>query len=155
MNRDVATLLVVGGIVLVAALALLFGLGGVRTTTGVARIDPPDTVPASGAVVFALSVDEGISILGVRLRPSTYRVRVQFLVAGECLAHLKNEAAWPLDEPACASDVPIEGTVTGRGRTGTGETIVGVEREISEQCFDALDAVSGGPWPPAAEACTR
>ena len=84
-----------------------------------------------------------------------YRVQVEFLLAGECLSRLDFGASWPVDDPACVSDVQIEGTIGGLGNAATGDTIVIVEREISEACFDALNASSGGPWPPATDACTR
>jgi hypothetical protein len=155
MTRETALVVVLGGIVVIAVIALVFGLGGVTSTSGPARLQPPATPPATGALVSGLIVDEGLSILGVRLRPAVYRVQVEFLVAGECLSRLDFGVNWPVDDPACSSDVPIDGTIGGLGNTAFGRTIVVVEREISEACFDAIDASSGGPWPPPGEDCTR
>ncbi len=154
MSREAATVLVLGGIALAVVLALALGLGGTRSTSGGALFQPPATPPATGAVVYGLTTDSGLSILGLRLRPATYRVQVEFLVAGECLSRLDQGESWPVDDPACAGDVQIEGTINGLG-TAFGDTIVNVEREISKACFDALNASSGGPWPPATDACTR
>ena len=155
MTREAATVLVLGGIALAAVIALVFGLGGLQSTSEPARVQPPATPPATGAAVSGLTADEGLSILGLRLRPAVYRVQVEFLLAGECLSRLDFGASWPVDDRACASDVQIEGTISGLGNAATGDTIVIVEREISEACFDALNASSGGPWPPATDACTR
>ena len=155
MSREGATVLVLGGIALAVVLALALGLGGTRSTSGGALFQPPATPPATGAVVYGLTTDSGLSILGLRLRPATYRVQVEFLVAGECLSRLDQGESWPVDDPACAGDVQIEGTINGLGRTAFGDTIVNVEREISKACFESLDASSGGPWPPATDACTR
>ena len=154
MSREGATVLVLGGIALAVVLALALGLGGTRSTSGGALFQPPATPPATGAVVYGLTTDSGLSILGLRLRPATYRVQVEFLVAGECLSRLDQGESWPVDGPACAGEVKIEGTIHGLG-TAFGDTIVNVEREISKACFDALNASSGGPWPPATDACTR
>ena len=136
-------------------LALALGLGGMRSTSGPARVQPPATPPATGAAVSGLTTDSGLSIFGLRLHHAAYRVQVVFLVAGECLSRLDQGEGWPIDDPACAGDVQIEGTISGLGRTAFGDTIVNVEREISKACFDALDASLGGPWPPATDACTR
>ena len=155
MTREAAIVLVLGGMVVLAVVALVFGLGGMTSTSGPARVQPPVTPPATGAVVSGLTVDEGLSILGVRLRSAVFRVQVEFRVAGECQSRLDFGASWPVDDPACSSDVPIEGTISGLGNTASGDTIVIVEREISESCFDAIDARSGGAWPPAEETCTR
>ncbi len=76
----------------------------------------------------------GLSILGLRLRPAVFRVQVEFLVAGECESRLDFGVSWPVDDPACSSDVPIEGTISGLGNAASGDTIVIVEREISEGC---------------------
>ena len=92
-------------------------------------------------------------MLGVTLQSPTYRVRVRLLASEACLSHLDGGVQWPVALDDCRSDVPIAGIFAGAGRVATGETIVAVEREIARECYEALRASPGEPWPRRSEAC--
>ena len=47
--------------------------------------------------------------------------------------------------------MPLEGEVAGLGRTGEGNSIVGVRVEITRACYDAL--VPGDGWPSGRPGC--
>ncbi len=111
MSRSAATMLVFGAIGLVAVIVLALRLAGGSTTTEVSEIRPPD--PDAGAAISGLLADEGFKLLGIRLRPAKYHVRVQFTAPPDCLNRLVGGASWPLDDDACPSDVAIDGVVAG------------------------------------------
>jgi hypothetical protein len=144
-------MLVLGVIGLVAIIVLGLGLTARSTSGGVSAIRAVD--PESGPAVVGVFADGGLRVLGIQLESNTYRVRVQFAAAGDCLPHLVSGAEWPLAAEACRSDVAIEGTVAGKGRTAFGATTVVVEREVSRQCYEALQPVDASSWPLPEEAC--
>ena len=151
MSRNAAALLALGAIGLVAVVALALGVGGGSTTSEGSLFAPAH--PEAGAAVSGLFVDEGWTLVGIRLRSATYRVSVTLTARPDCFRHLIDGASWPLDEEICRSDVPIEGIVAGRGRTASGATIVNIEREITRECYEALRPLGAAPWPVVVGAC--
>ena len=151
MSRNEATALVLGTIGVVAVIALALGLSGGSTTSEVSGFRSPD--PDAGPAISGLFVDEGFSLLGIRLRAATYRVQVVFTAPIACLDRLASGATWPLADEACRTDVAIEGIVAGSGQAASGAAIVNVEREISRDCYEALRPLGAAPWPVSIEAC--
>ncbi|MDA1061442.1 MAG: hypothetical protein O2895_00775 [Chloroflexi bacterium] len=150
MSREASTVGAVALIALVVVAVLAIGLGGVRSSIEV-RPALPET--EADAAVVELIESGGLSVLGLRLRSPTYRVRVRLFAPEACLARIDGGLLWPAAHEDCRSDVPIDGVVAGEGRLATGETIVVVEREISRACYEALTASLGASWPVPAEAC--
>ena len=151
MSRNAVTLLALGAIGLVAVIALALGLAGGSTTIEVSDIRPAR--PEAGAAVSRLLVDEGFTLLGIRLRSAKYRVRVTFTAPIACLDRLVSGASWPLADEACRTDAAIEGVVAGSGHAASGAAIVTVEREISRECYEALRPLGAAPWLVSVEAC--
>ncbi len=151
MSRSAATMLVFGAIGLVALIVLALGLAGGSTGSEGSLFPPAD--PEAGAAVSGLFAEEGWTLVGIRLRSATYRVSVQITAPPDCFDRLTSGANWPLDDDACRSDVVIDGVVAGSGRTASGATTVIIEREITRECYEALQPLGAAPWPVSVAAC--
>jgi hypothetical protein len=150
VNRSSPVLAVaVLGFVVVAALVM-----GLRFTTTETGVLPPVTLPDPGeepaaAVIVGRHQSGGMSFFGLSLGTITRTLEVQFYAPPGCVDVIAQDEPWPIAHPACAVDVPISGTISGRGIAPTGETIVSVAVDVSRDCYDAV--ALGDRWPPAGE----
>ena len=144
---------VIVGVLVVGAL-IVFALRSVSTETEVLTPvtlgDPQDAGPAA-AVVIGKHQSGGISILGLRFGRTTYRMSVSFFAAPGCIGLVDFGDRWPTPFEECFSSVPITGEVSGGGSASTGESIISVDVEVPEDCYEAV--ARGESWPPAAPAC--
>jgi hypothetical protein len=156
VQRELRTILaIVAGATVLVIVALAF-LRGATETTVLPPVDlPPPGVGPTGtpvAVVVSTHEDQETSWFGLRRGPTHYLASVQFYAPQDCLPLLSEGDPWPGVASECSTDVPISGVVTGSGSAPTGETIVLVDVELQEGCFDAL--VPGDTWPPTRPECT-
>jgi hypothetical protein len=156
--RELKPIAIIVFAALVVVLAFLLLSGG--TTEVViqprAELPPPGDVGPGGtpiAVVAAMHEDNETSLLGLITVRSHFIVGVQFYAPAGCAAVIGDDAAWPVAEPECRTEVPISGSVAGTGVAATGETIVLVDTEVTEQCFDALSP--GDLWPSDTPSCAQ
>ena len=146
MNRSSNT-----GLVLVIVVALAAVVLALRPTMTETEVLPAVTLPDPGeepaaAVVIALRESGGFSLLGLTLGEVTRTVTVQFYAPAGCYEQVATGDSWPAPFADCASQVPIEGTVSGGGIAATGESIVAVDVTVTEDCFASVAAGDG--WPP-------
>jgi hypothetical protein len=140
--------------VLAAVALLVLGFYALRPGTTETRdlpnvtLGPPAT---STAVVNAKSQSGGTHFLGFRFGRTTYRVSVLFYAPPGCFGLVEVGDEWPAPVVECSSDVPISGELTGLGIASTGESILAVDAEVTEDCFAQL--VRGASWPPGGSAC--
>lgn len=140
--------------VLAAVAVLVLGFYALKPVTTETRdlpgvtLGPPAT---STAVVNAKSQSGGTHFLGLRFGRTTYRVSVLFYAAPDCSGLVEVGDQWPAPFVECSSDVPISGELTGLGIASTGESIIAVDAEVTEDCFARV--VRGASWPPGDPAC--
>jgi hypothetical protein len=103
------------------------------------------------AVVAVLHESGGWSLFGVRVADSTPYVEVRFLTQPGCSGKLRSGDTWPTSLPQCSSPIKIVGTVRGLGVTTSGDSVVGVEFEVSRACFELLGR--GMAWPTTDAEC--
>lgn len=139
----IATLVVVGA-------ALWFG----AHVGHAARDQHPEVLPRrrDTAVVAGLRETGGWSLFGVRITGSTAHVEVRLLADPGCAERLRSGDPWPAHVPQCASPVSTVGTVSGLGVTLSGESLVGVDFDVSQACFRLLEL--GAAWPTTDRNCT-
>ncbi len=141
-TRGVVTL-----VVLVAGVlgALFVGLHSGRVEV---VSDPrPEVLPTDNrtAVVAVLRESGGWSLFGARITDSTRHVEVRFLTGPGCSGLLQPGDPWPTTFPECSSPVEVAGKVGTLGVTPSGDSLIGVEFEVSRACFKLLD--QGMTWP--------
>ena len=145
---------VIVGVLMVGAL-IVFALRSVSTETEVlppVTLGDPQDGPAA-AVVVGKHQSGGISILGLRFGRTTYRMSVQFFTAPGCIELVRFGDRWPTPFEECSSTVPIRGEISGGGTAATGESIINVDVEVPEDCYESV--ARGESWPPAAPACAH
>jgi hypothetical protein len=146
-----------GSIIAVAlALVAVVGLGlrpGSTETEFFSEVPLPDPLddPAA-AVVVGMYETGGFSLFGLEFGTRTRTVTVQFHAAPGCFDHADFGDPWPAPFEECSSPVTIEGTISGGGIASTGDTIVGVDVEVSADCYDTVGR--GDPWPFSAAECS-
>ncbi|MGA9598518.1 MAG: hypothetical protein WBV06_20345 [Acidimicrobiia bacterium] len=156
MNREIKPILAIVASAAVLVLVGLAFLGGSTKTTILPTVElpPPGDVGPTGApiaVVISTHQDQETSFFGLLRGPKHYIAGVQFYAQSGCLRLLADGDPWPASAAECSTDVPISGVVRGLGVAATGETIVLVDVEVSEECFVALDP--GNTWPPDLTTC--
>ena len=141
-------------VLVVGLLALRPGTVEIQHLPPVTLGDPQDVGPSgtSAGVVIAKNQSGGTSLLGLRFGRTTYRVRVQFYAPPGCFGLVEFGDQWPAPFAECSSDIPVAGEVTGLGNAPTGESIIGVDVEVTEACF--AEVATGTSWPPNVLACT-
>ena len=145
-----------GGLVLVAVVgvaALAPNSTETQVFPSVTIGDPPapGTPEASTGVVVGKRTSGGTSLLGLHFGRQTYRVSVQFFAPPGCWQLIDYGDRWPTSADECASDVDVDGEVTGLGNAPTGESIVLVDVDVVRDCFEAVTA--GVAWPTDLSAC--
>lgn len=143
----------VAGLLAVGILGLRAGTSETQYHPGVTLGDPQDygSSGSSTALVVGKNQSGGTSLFGLDFGPVTYRISAQFFTSPGCFALVESGERWPTSFVECSTDVAVEGTVTGLGRAGTEETIVVVDVEVAQDCFD--DVSAGDFWPPDVPAC--
>ena len=153
MSRATNTGLIVG--VLVVGALIMLALLSTSTETEVlspVTLGDPQDVEPTAAVITGKHESGGFSMLGLRFGHWTYHLSVQFYDAPGCFEVVSFGDPWPTPFQDCSSAVPITGEVSGIGNTATGASIIGVDVEVPEDCYQAV--APGETWPPAAPACT-
>lgn len=150
MSRSLIVLLAL--VALVAGL-LLFGLHA--TNQEVVRGQPAEVLPGRDGlpVVAVLRESGGTSVFGIRITSGTRYVEVRFLAPAGCSEQLRTGDAWPSPIARCAIASEIAGNVRGLGTSASGESLVGVEFEVSRRCFDHLLRVMA--WPSTDRDCAQ
>ena len=154
VSRETNAGLIVG--VLVVGALIVLALRSTSTETEVlapVTLGDPQDVEPTAAVITGKHESGGFSILGLRFGHRTYRLSVQFYDAPGCFEVVSFGDSWPTPFQDCSSGVSITGEISGIGNTATGESIIGVDVEVSEDCYQAV--APGEMWPPAAPACTH
>jgi hypothetical protein len=153
MRRETSILIVVGVLFVAVLVAAGLGLSATRKTiaepvgTGTV-LDPP--ADGSAGQVFGLHSTPGLSVLGLRLRSSSYVVQVGFIVPFECIAADESGRQVLLADGLCAN-VPAHGELSGGGTTSIGQTLAIVSIDVSKRCYEALEI--GTAWPPGTATC--
>ena len=156
MNREIKPILAILASVAVVVLVVLALTGGSTETAILPRVElpPPGEVGPTGtpiAVVVSTHQDQETSFLGLRRGQTHHIASVQFYAPSGCLSLIAESDPWPASAAECSTEVPISGVVRGLGIAPTGETIVLVDVEVSEECFSALEPRD--TWPPDLTAC--
>jgi hypothetical protein len=152
-----ATAIFVGVVIGALLIGALLSLAGLSTSTETQALpavtlgDPQDVEPTT-AVITEKRQNGGFSIAGLRFGHTTYRIRVQFYAAPGCYELVDFRVPWPAPHQDCASDVPITGTISGLGIAATGESVIGVDVDVGEDCYKAV--ARGDTWPPATRTCS-
>ncbi len=137
---------VLGVVVLVVGIAAVAGLG-LQSKSVVSTSEytfDPEADADRGAVVVRRATDGGFTILGHTMGTVTHRVTVDFVAPAGCSTQLTYGGPWPSPIASCQTDVDIAGTVEGLGITPSGESFVGVEFDVSRECYEL--AVPGVAW---------
>lgn len=158
MNREVKPILLVLAGVAVLLLVFLALKSGYTETVILPSVDlpPPSGVGPTGtpiAVVMSMHEDRETSFFGLRRGQTHHIVGVQFYAPPDCAELLADGELWPTPAIECSTEVPITGVVTGTGIAATGETIVVVDAEISQECFNVT--YPGDFWPSEAPECVE
>lgn len=156
VNREIKSVLAIVAavaVIVLAALALVGGSTEISVSPSV-ELPPPGEVGPTGApfaVVVSMHEDQETSFFGLRRGQTHYLALVQFYAAPGCLNLIADGDRWPASAGECSTGVPISGVIGGLGVAPTGETIVFVDAEIPEDCYNALEP--GDAWPPDSPAC--
>ena len=154
MSRETNVGVILG--VLVVGALVMFALRSTSTETEVlpsVTLGDPQDVEPTAAVITEKHESGGFSILGLRFGHTTYRMSVQFYDAPGCWEVVRFGEPWPTPFQDCTSRVAITGEISGIGNIATGESIIGVDVEVPEDCYQAV--ARGETWPPTAPACTH
>ena len=141
-------------VVLVASVVVALWFGLHQGTVQVVN-DPRTEVlppPRGTAVIAVLRESGGRSLFGIRIADSTTYVEVRFLTEPGCSGLLRPGDPWPTSFAQCSSPVKIVGKVRGLGVTTSGDSLIGVEFEVSRSCFESLGR--GMAWPTTDPHCT-
>ncbi len=151
MNRDTATIAVIGGIVGIGLGAALFflALGGAGVTRSTISMGTPISIPmppddGSVGVIFDLRKTGGHRFLGITFKPPTYEAHVAMAVPDQCLATDEGGQVTLSSEGECAS-LPAHGELSGNGSLPSGKPLAIVRIEVSKSCYETL--VVGDDWP--------
>jgi hypothetical protein len=141
--------------ILVAAAVLAVGASLMGTTeqyqsTESYEFDANDH-PSGAAIVVTKREIGGMRLLGFSVRQTEYQFQVAFTGPESCWDMAHDDAMWPVANADCEGPPRLVGTISGSGRTATGESIVIVTAETNADCFAAVE--TGAVWPPHAEAC--
>jgi hypothetical protein len=139
---------------LVVGVLVVVALAPNSTTTEVGppiELDDVESLEPNAAVVTAKHESGGSSIFGFTIRRTNHFVRIQFFEEPLCHAVVSSGEAWPTSHKECRSTVPVRGDVSAIGITATGQSIIGVELEVSGTCHDTV--TPGDPWPTSAPEC--
>jgi hypothetical protein len=150
MDRDLKPILIIVAVVAVVIIGFMALRGTSREVEMLPEVDlgsPGDTTPTGGplAVVIGALQRGGGGFLWFDRGDPTNIVTVQFYAPAACGATVSFDDAWPTQDPGCRSEVPISGVVSGLGTAPTGETIVAVDAEVGDACFETVDL--GDYWP--------
>jgi hypothetical protein len=156
VNREIRPILAIGAVVTILVLVVIALRPGTTETVVLPRVDlpPPGTVGSDGgpiALVTGLHEDQESSFFGLVRGEKHHIVSVQFYAPPECIETVTQGEEWPVVATECSVEVPIHGVVSGSGIAPTGETIILVDTEVSEDCYSTISP--GDPWPPAADSC--
>ena len=156
MNREIRPILAIGAVVTILVLVVVALRPGTTETVVLPPVDlpPPGTVGPDGepiALVTGLHEDQETSFFGLVRGDKHHIASVQFYAPAECNEALTQDAEWPIVATECSVEVPIHGVVSGTGIAPTGETIVLVDTEVSEDCYSTISP--GDPWPPVSASC--
>ena len=106
--------------------------------------DPGDPYVRGG------SQSSGWSLFGLNFGGST-TLRIDLPITSTCFDTLTEGGPWPAADPACATDLPGEGTITRlEERDSIGPRVI-VELDVSKQCYIAV--AGGSRWPTALPEC--
>lgn len=148
MDRGTSAIVVVGAIVVVLAIAALFGGTRVEieTGTGVSLEIPTD----GSAIVHNKFQGGGLKLLGVRIQQPDYTVDIALTVPEDCIDDDGAGDRTLRGDGACAN-LPISGPIDGGGITAEGDHTAILRLTLDEDCFEALTV--GGSWPSSEPAC--
>jgi len=152
MSRESIAAAVLGVLVVVVLVVVAFAPGS--TTTEVLppiQLDDVESVGPNAAIVSAKRESGGSSIFGFKIGRTNHLVRVQFFDEPGCHEVVSSGEAWPTPHEECTSRVPVRGEVSGIGITAAGQSIIGVELEVSGTCYDTV--TPGDSWPTSVPEC--
>jgi hypothetical protein len=152
MSRESIAAAILGA--LVVGVLVVVALAPNSTTTEVGpliELDDVESLGLNAAVVITKHESGGSSIFGFTIRRTSHLLRVQFFDEPGCHAVVSSGEAWPTSHQECRSTVPVRGEISGIGITATGQSIIGVELEVSGTCHDTV--TPGDPWPTSAPEC--
>jgi hypothetical protein len=159
MRRDGPDFLIIIGVISVIVAAAFLALGSGTTET---HISPAVTLPdpavlgpseTTSALVVAKRQFGGTAILGFTFGKESYRVSAQFYAAAGCLPLVESGDMWPTPFDECATGIDLAGEISGLGLAATGESIMLVDIEVLEDCFDIVPIESA--WPTDLPACVE
>lgn len=116
-------------------------------------ITMPDPAEApAAAVVIGLRRSVGFSLLGIDFGEVAHTVSVQLYAPAGCIDHITQGDSWPVPFEGCAGPVTIAGVVSGGGIAATGESIIVIDVDVSEDCYESIRR--GEYWPPTSATCS-
>lgn len=138
MNAGAWLAVGIGGLLLVAFAAVLFGAaGGATNTSEVLRAEPNvGSTPGPEDVVTSRHVRGGRSLFWISLSPRKYSVRVAFVLAPGCGDAIPQSGEELIGDGDCVP-LAVKGTIAGSGMTAFGELIVLVDVPVTESCHQA------------------
>ncbi len=154
MSRESIAAAILGAIVVGVLIVLAFAPGSRTTTTEVLPpidLDDVESVGPNEAVVISKYESGGSSFFGFTIGRTSHLVRVQFFDESGCQAVVSSRELWPTSHEECTSAVPVSGEISATGITATGQSIIGVDLEVSDTCYDTV--TPGESWPTSAPEC--
>ena len=153
MSRESIAAAILGTIVVGVLIVLAFAPGSTTTTEVLPPIDIGDveSVGPNEAVVISKYESGGSSFFGFTIGRRSHLVRVQFFDQSGCQAVVSSRELWPTSHEECTSAVPVRGEISATGITATGQSIIGVDLEVSDTCYDTV--TPGESWPTTAPEC--
>jgi hypothetical protein len=140
-------------VVLVVGVLVVVALGPGSTTIVVhppIEFDDVESAGPSAAIVISKHETGGSWIPGFTIG-RTSLVRVQFFDEPGCLEAVSSSQDWPTPHEECTSTVLVRGQATRVGRAATGRSIISVDVEVSNSCYDTV--MPGDSWPTSAPEC--
>ena len=136
-----------------ALLAALLSVGLHVNNSEVVTDQPAEVLPVRNGqpVVAVLRESGGLSLFGIRINRGAQHVEVRLLAPRGCSGRLRTGDPWPSPIAQCSTAATIAGTVRGFGTTPSGDSLIGVEFEVSRTCFEHLRR--GMTWPPTDPEC--
>ncbi len=152
-NGEIAATVVAAVLLAMVAAAALGSTSTETSTTPSVTVPDPQDLGPTDTVIVNKRESGGTSILGVRFGTRTYRVGIQFYDKPGCSEAVMSSESWPAVSEACSNRVAVVGAISAIGVAATGESIIGVEIEVSAECYDA--ATPGEFWPPPEARCSQ
>jgi hypothetical protein len=152
MSRESIGAAILGTLVVGALIVVALAPG--TTTIEIRPFIELDDVESSGpsaAIVIANHESGGSSIFGFTIRRTSHFVSVQFFDEPGCHAVVDAGEPWPTPYEECTSAMPVSGEISLTGITATGQSIIGVEFEVSGTCYETV--TPGDSWPTSAPEC--